>query len=122
VIGAAIGGAIRYGGRVVFFGRFVSVLRTYAAFLAGTVRMRWRRFFAFNASGGILWSVGYGLAAYYGQAAFKALGTPLDIALGIAAVGAIAWIGVLARRNAERLSSEAERALPDAGPEATDHQ
>lgn len=30
--------------RVVFFGRFVSVLRTYAAFLAGVNRMRWRRF------------------------------------------------------------------------------
>jgi membrane protein DedA with SNARE-associated domain len=50
----------RYGGRVVFFGRFVSILRTYAAFLAGTNHMMWRRFFAFNASGGILWSLGYG--------------------------------------------------------------
>jgi membrane protein DedA with SNARE-associated domain len=30
----------RHGGKVVFFGRFVSVLRTYAAFLAGTSKMR----------------------------------------------------------------------------------
>jgi membrane protein YqaA with SNARE-associated domain len=29
----------RHGGKVVFFGRFVSVLRTFAAFLAGTLRM-----------------------------------------------------------------------------------
>ena len=29
----------RHGGKVVFFGRFVSMLRTYAAFLAGTNRM-----------------------------------------------------------------------------------
>src|SRR6184192_3516632 len=34
---------LRHGGKVVFFGRFVSVLRTYAAFLAGTNRMRWGR-------------------------------------------------------------------------------
>ena len=46
----------RHGGTVVFFGRFVSVLRTYAAFLAGTNRMRYWRFFVFNASGGIVWA------------------------------------------------------------------
>src|SRR6185437_13094477 len=40
----------RHGGKVVFFGRFVSVLRTYAAFLAGTTRMRYRRFLVFNAA------------------------------------------------------------------------
>ena len=35
---------MRHGAKVVFFGRFVSVLRTYAAFLAGTNRMHWSRF------------------------------------------------------------------------------
>jgi len=44
-----------HGGKVVFFGRFISVLRTYAAFLAGTSKMRWRRFVVANASGGIIW-------------------------------------------------------------------
>jgi membrane protein DedA with SNARE-associated domain len=39
---------------VVFLGRFVSILRTYAAFLAGISRMRWRRFLAANAAGGIV--------------------------------------------------------------------
>jgi membrane protein DedA with SNARE-associated domain len=34
----------RYGGQVVFFGRFVAVLRTFAAFLAGANQMPWRRF------------------------------------------------------------------------------
>lgn len=104
---------VKYGGKVVFFGRFVSVLRTYAAFLAGTSHMHWRRFFAFNASGGIIWSVSYGLAAYYGQHAFKQLSTPLDIALGVAAVAAIALLVRFVRRNAERLAREAEQALPD---------
>jgi membrane protein DedA with SNARE-associated domain len=105
----------RYGGRVVFFGRFVSILRTYAAFLAGTNHMMWRRFFAFNASGGILWSLGYGLAAYYGQNAFKTLSAPLDVALAAAAIASITWLVRFVRRNAERLTIEAERALPDKG-------
>src|SRR5260370_42031923 len=42
----------RHGVKVVFFGRFVSVLRAYAAFLAGTSKMRWRRFLLANAAGG----------------------------------------------------------------------
>ena len=32
-----------HGPEVVFFGRFISLLRIYAAFLAGTSRMRWHR-------------------------------------------------------------------------------
>ena len=39
----------RHGRKVVFFGRFVSVLRTYAAFLAGVSRMDWWRFVLANA-------------------------------------------------------------------------
>jgi hypothetical protein len=47
----------RHGGKVVFFRRLVTVLRTYAAFLAGLNIMRWPRFTAFNAVGGLAWSV-----------------------------------------------------------------
>ena len=101
--------------KVVFFGRFVSILRTYAAFLAGTSHMHWRRFFAFNAAGGITWSISYGLAAYYGQHAFKQLSTPLDVALAVAAVAVIGFLVRFVRRNAERLMEEAERSLPDPG-------
>ncbi len=36
----------KHGGKVVFFGRFVAVLRAWAAFLAGTNRMTWRRFWS----------------------------------------------------------------------------
>src|SRR5260370_36567009 len=56
---------MKYGGRVVFFGRFVAVLRAWAAFLAGTNRMRWPRFLLFNALGGIIWATLYGLAGYF---------------------------------------------------------
>jgi membrane protein DedA with SNARE-associated domain len=103
----------RYGGRVVFFGRFISVLRTYAAFLAGASSMEWRRFFAFNAAGGIVWSTVYGLAAYYGGSAFKSLSTPLDIGLLAAALLLVVTLVRFIRGHGERLSVEAERAFPD---------
>src|ERR1700730_13454342 len=47
---------MRHGGKVVFFGRFFALLRMWAAFLAGTNRMGWKRFLLFNALGGMLWA------------------------------------------------------------------
>ena len=64
----------RHGGKTVFFGRFVSVLRVSVAWLAGITHMPWWRFFLWNASGGIVWATGVGLLAYYfGKAAADAI-------------------------------------------------
>ncbi len=54
----------RYGEKTVFFGRFVAILRAWTAFLAGLNHMDWRKFFAFNAAGGICWALLYGLLAF----------------------------------------------------------
>jgi membrane protein DedA with SNARE-associated domain len=43
----------RYGGRVVFFGRFVAFLRTFAALLAGANKMPWHTFLVWNSLGGM---------------------------------------------------------------------
>jgi membrane protein DedA with SNARE-associated domain len=41
----------KHGGKVVFFGRFIAILRTWAAFLAGTNRKQWAPFLLYNALG-----------------------------------------------------------------------
>jgi membrane protein DedA with SNARE-associated domain len=51
---------LRHGSKVVFFGRFVALLRVLAAFLAGVNRMDWRRFLLANAAGGVLWATTFG--------------------------------------------------------------
>ena len=56
----------RYGGRAVFFGRFISVLRETIAWVAGFAGMPWPRFLFWNAFGGIAWATGVGLLAYFG--------------------------------------------------------
>jgi membrane protein DedA with SNARE-associated domain len=64
----------RHGGKTVFFGRFIAVLRFAASWVAGLARMEWRRFLFFNAAGGICWATLVGLVAYYGgDAAASAL-------------------------------------------------
>ncbi len=54
----------KYGGATVFFGRFLAILRAWAAFLAGVNRMNPWRFFLYNAGGAILWSTTFGLLGY----------------------------------------------------------
>jgi membrane protein DedA with SNARE-associated domain len=56
----------RHGGKAVFFGRFISILRFTAAWVAGLTGMAWPRFLFWNAAGGIVWATAVGLAAYYG--------------------------------------------------------
>ena len=55
----------RYGGKTIFFARFIPLLRTFAPFLAGVVSMDYRRFIFFNVAGAIVWSVVLTLAGYY---------------------------------------------------------
>jgi membrane protein DedA with SNARE-associated domain len=102
----------RHGPKVVFFGRFVSVLRTYAAFLAGTSKMRWRRFLPANAAGGILWAGAYTLVAYLaGNALQQASGT-IDLIFVGAAILAIVVTIVIIRRQTGKLAAQAEAAYP----------
>lgn len=64
----------RHGGKTVFFGRFVSILRYTVAWIAGLSQMEWWRFLFWNAAGGIAWAASVGLLAYYsGQAAANAI-------------------------------------------------
>jgi membrane protein DedA with SNARE-associated domain len=83
----------KYGGAIVFVGRFVPVLRTLAALLAGTNRMHWPRFVLFNAAGAIVWVVTYGSAAYaFGQRIERVRG---PIGVGVLAVAAIGSLSAL---------------------------
>lgn len=102
----------KHGAKVVFFGRFIAVLRAWAAFLAGTNRMPWTPFLLYNALGGITWATLYGLAGYFlGNNVHRLTGPigPATIALGLlVAIASLLYL----RRHEQRLEEEAEFALP----------
>jgi len=103
----------RHGGKVVFFGRFVTVLRTYAAFFAGLNRMRWPRFMAFNAAGGVTWAAIVAFGAFGLGAAATGVGQTITL-VGLAVSGVLTVAGiVLARRWMRRLEQRAQAAYPD---------
>jgi membrane protein DedA with SNARE-associated domain len=102
----------KHGSKVVFFGRFIAVLRIFAAFLAGVNRMHWRRFLMFNAAGGIIWSTIYGVAAFLLGKQLLQLSGRVDLAIAVVGVAVIVVVIVFLRRNEARLQREADQALP----------
>lgn len=103
---------LRHGGKVVFFGRFVGILRTLSAFLAGANRLSWPRFLVANAAGGIVWAASYGFGAYFFGAMIHRFLGPIGLALGALLLVAIVLGAVCLKRHERRLEEVAEEALP----------
>jgi len=103
---------LQHGGKIVFFGRFVAILRTFAAFLSGVNKLPWERFLIFNAAGGVIWASVFGVGGYMLGKAFEHYARPVGIAaLACAVVGAYLASKFIAR-HADSLRDEAEKALP----------
>jgi membrane protein DedA with SNARE-associated domain len=103
----------RYGNAVVFFGRFIAVLRMFAALLAGANNMPARRFFFFNITGGVFWACLFGFGAYaVGAEVYKISGMLSVISLGLFIAAGYA-LSIYIRRNEVKLRRRAEVALSD---------
>ena len=93
----------RWGGRAVFFGRWVSFVRTVVAWMAGIDEMPFPRFFFWNALGGITWATTVALVVYYGgKTATKVIsdvGLIGGIAVGVVVVVWLVYWKLRARRR-----------------------
>jgi uncharacterized protein (TIGR03382 family) len=90
----------RHGAKAVFFGRWIAVLRIWAAWLAGISSMRWQSFLVWNALGGIGWALCFGLLGYFGGRAAAHVVARVGVGAAIAvAVGLLGAYLVLRRRR-----------------------
>src|ERR1700722_2523612 len=101
----------KYGAGVVFLGRFVAFLRTFAALLAGANKIPWHSFLLWNALGGICWTALYGFGAYALGDAAKRITGPLGIGLGVVGALVLLAIVVFVHRNERRLIEDARREM-----------
>src|SRR3989454_730733 len=113
----------RHGPKTVFVARFIALLRTWVAVLAGTARMPYGSFMLYNALGGVCWSVIFGtlgfvfgrqlprLEHYIGQAS---LAGALLVALVVGLMLGWRWFERNRARLVERTQSVWQRLLTSA--------
>lgn len=92
----AAGFLARRGGMAVVIGRWSAFLRAVVPTLAGAAQMRYRRFLAYNASGGAAWGIVVVAAGYAAGSSYQKVVSWLGRGAGIAAVtlvlaGLAAW-------------------------------
>ena len=86
----------RRGGSAVFLGRWVAFFRAVMPALAGTARMPYGRFLAWNAAGGLAWGavvvlIGYAAGASYARVE-KSFGRDAAlVVLGVLVVAVLVW-------------------------------
>ena len=116
----------KHGDKTVFFGRFVAILRAWAAFLAGVNHMPWRKFLLFNAAGGIVWAIVYGTLGFVAGrflhdnfTAVEHIASTLGwVGAGIVAAAIIAAFILLRLRRHRRLQAAIEREVQADAPGA----
>ncbi len=106
------------GGKVVFVGRFIAILRTFVALFAGANHMEWKTFLVWNAVGGVAWASLYGIGAYLLGDAMKQLAGPIGIGIAVVAAIAVVVAVIVLRRNEKRLEDKAEAVMKKDGSTA----
>lgn len=95
-----------HGGKIVFFGRFVAILRVLAALLAGVNKYDWRSFLVFNTAGAMAWALIMGLGGYLFGDAMRRLSGLIGI-IGLAvAIGAVVVFWLWFRRQEKQMEEK----------------
>lgn len=86
----------RRGGAAVFLGRFIAFFRAVMPALAGTSRMPYHKFLAFNSAGGLVWGAGFVVLGYVAGNSYatveKTVGRSVVIVVvALVVVGVVVW-------------------------------
>ena len=68
----------KHGGKTIIMARFVPFVRTFAPVIAGTAKMNYRTFLAYNVVGALLWAVGITYLGYFLGSWFESVGLDID--------------------------------------------
>jgi len=93
----------RHGVKVIVASRFIVLLRTLAALLAGANHMPWVRFMAANVVGSTAWAAIYGFGAYALGHEAKQIAGPAALAVGAAVLMGIVGAAMYARHREHQM-------------------
>jgi membrane protein DedA with SNARE-associated domain len=100
---------LAHGGKTVFLGRFIPVVRSVGFIVAGVAHMRWRRFFLYDVAGALIWGVGHSVLGYALGASYERwerYATPLGLGLLLVLLLLIGGSKIVAARR--RVKEEIE--------------
>jgi membrane protein DedA with SNARE-associated domain len=103
----------RHGGKTVFFGRFVPVVRSVGFIVAGVSHMPWKRFLIYDIAGATVWGIGHSLIGYaLGESyqRWERYATPFGIALLVLLLLLIGASKLLAARRRVKEALEEDEA------------
>jgi undecaprenyl-diphosphatase len=108
---------LEHGGKTVFLGRFIPVVRSVGFIVAGVSKMEWKRFFLYDVLGALIWAVGHSAIGYALGASYERLeryATPAGLGLLVLLfflIGASKFLA--ARRKVKEELEEIEEELDD---------
>lgn len=102
----------RHGAKIVYFGRFIPILRTWGALLTGVNRYPWPKLLLWNALGGASWAIAWGMLAFGFGKALQNMELWASITAICVAVIISIIAGLAAKRRAKDLRECAEREFP----------
>jgi undecaprenyl-diphosphatase len=106
---AAEGYYRRHGGKTVFLGRFVPVVRSVGFIVAGVAHMEWRRFIVYDVAGAVIWGIGHSLLGYALGASYERwekYATPIGLVIVAVLLLLIAGSKLLAMRRSMKQELE----------------
>ncbi len=103
---------MRHGGKIVFFGRFVVLIRTALTLVAGANRMGFSHFMVVNTLGGFMWVLVVSSSAYLFGHEMRRFAGPAAIAVFVGTLIFLAALIVFFRHHEKELEARAEAALP----------
>jgi len=98
-----------HGGKTVFLGRFIPVVRSVGFIIAGVAHMPWKRFFVYDVAGALIWGVGHSVLGYALGASYERwerYATPAGLVLLVVLLFLIGGSKLLAARR--RVKEEIE--------------
>jgi membrane protein DedA with SNARE-associated domain len=98
-----------HGGKTVFLGRFIPVVRSVGFIVAGIAGMEWRRFLAYDVAGAVIWGIGHSVLGYVLGASYERwerYATPVGLVLLVVLLFAVGASKFLAARR--KVSEELE--------------
>jgi membrane protein DedA with SNARE-associated domain len=103
----------RRGGWAVFLGRFVAFFRAVMPALAGTSRLPYPRFLAFNAAGGLVWGTGFVVLGFVTGNSYKVVERSVGRVAAVVVLAVVLVAIMIWRLRAHRAESAREHEPPE---------